>query len=98
MFFDQSVFSSIVLSLMIRYVEVFVKIRAISNFRVALTFQILHLIVSLARSTNVLVIDKFDNDLVDFIDENTIAMRNRLTVINLSNLVHECRYLMINSI
>ena len=91
-------FLSIVLSLMIRYVEVLVRIRAISNFRVALTFQILHLIVSLVRSTNALVIDEFDNALVDFIDDDTIVMRNRLTVINVSNLAHECRYLMINSI
>ena len=83
---------------MIRYVEVLVRIRAISNFRVALIFQILHLIVFFVRSTNALVIDEFDNDLINFIDENTIAMRNKLTVINVSNLAHECRYLMINSI
>ena len=91
-------FSSIVLSLMIRYVEVFVRIRAISNFRVALIFQILHLVVFFVRSTNALVIDEFDNDLVDFIDGGTIAMRGRLIVINVSNFAHECRYLMINSI
>ena len=59
---------------MIRYVEVLVRIRAISNFRVALIFQILHLIVFFVRLTNAFVIDEFDNDLVDFIDEDTIAM------------------------
>ena len=91
-------FSFIVLSLMIRYVEIFVRIRTISNFRVALTFQILHLIVFFVRSTNVFVIDEFDNNLINFIDESTIAMRDKLTVINISNFAHECRYLMINFI
>ena len=86
-----------ILSLITKYVDVSIKIFAISNFSFVV-FYILHLVVFFVKSTKIFVINEFDVDFRNFIDDNVKIIRNKLTEINVSNLTHECKYLMINSI